>query len=252
MADPFERRLRRAEVLRKEWPFATQILGLFSRLTEVQQEIWTYLEGPAPNDPEAKILRGLAFKLLDVLRRHAPGPLAERAEEMEDIELLLLEQRSAAGEPLDPEESFLLRVLEQPRYMSTVRLEGQERMAATTGTCPFCDLPPLVGVLREDKQADTVRRTLLCPRCCNEWDFPRVLCPSCREERPEKLPRYTAQEIPWMRVEACDTCHKYLKSVDLTQNWDADPIVDELASTPLDVIARDHGYTKIAPNLAGI
>jgi hypothetical protein len=34
-------------------------------------------------------------------------------------------------------------------------------------------------------------------------------------------------------------------------NWDAEPVVDELASTPLDVIAREHGYTKIAPNLAG-
>ena len=64
--------------------------------------------------------------------------------------------------------------------------------------------------------------------------------------------RYTAQEIPWMRVEACDSCKKYLKSVDLTLNWEAEPIVDELASTPLDVIAREHGYTKIAPNLAGI
>ena len=73
-----------------------------------------------------------------------------------------------------------------------------------------------------------------------------------REEKPEKLPRYTAQEIPWMRVEACDSCGKYLKSVDLTLNWDAEPVVDELASTPLDVIAHEHGYAKIAPNLAGI
>jgi FdhE protein len=111
---------------------------------------------------------------------------------------------------------------------------------------------PLASVLREDKQADTVRRSLLCSLCGAEWGFPRVLCPACREERPDKLPRYTAQEIPWMRVEACDTCGKYLKSVDLTQNWEAEPLVDELASTPLDVIAREHGYTKIAPNLAGI
>jgi formate dehydrogenase maturation protein FdhE len=55
-----------------------------------------------------------------------------------------------------------------------------------------------------------------------------------------------------MRVEACDSCGKYLKSVDLTLNWDAEPVVDELASTPLDVIAHEHGYVKIAPNLAGI
>jgi formate dehydrogenase maturation protein FdhE len=45
---------------------------------------------------------------------------------------------------------------------------------------------------------------------------------------------------------------KFVKSVDLTINWDAEPIVDELASTPLDVLAHEHGYTKLATNLAGI
>ena len=109
-----------------------------------------------------------------------------------------------------------------------------------------------MSVLREDKAAETVRRSLVCFYCFLEWEFPRTLCPSCPEDKPEKLPRYTAQEIPWMRVEACDSCKKYVKSVDLTLNWEADPIVDELASTPLDVIARDHGYAKLTPNLAGI
>ena len=66
------------------------------------------------------------------------------------------------------------------------------------------------------------------------------------------MPRYTAQEIPWVRVEACDSCMKYLKAVDLTKNPDAEPIVDELASTPLDIIARERGYTKLVPNLAGV
>jgi FdhE protein len=79
-----------------------------------------------------------------------------------------------------------------------------------------------------------------------------VVCPRCREERPEKLPRYTAQEIPWMRVEACDTCRTYLKSADLTVNAHVEPVVDELASVPLDVIAREAGYSKLAANLAGV
>ena len=49
-----------------------------------------------------------------------------------------------------------------------------------------------------------------------------------------------------------ESSRKDLKSVDLTLNWDAEPVVDELASTPLDVIARERGDTKIAPNPAGI
>lgn len=119
------------------------------------------------------------------------------------------------------------------------------------GRCPACNRPPLVSILREDKSAETVRRTLLCSGCLGEWDFPRVVCPECREERPEKLPRFTAEEIPWIRVEACELCRKYLKSVDLSKHPEADPLVDDLGSTPLDIIARERGYSKISPNLAG-
>ena len=139
-------------------------------------------------------------------------------------------------------------------YRLRARSDSRKEIAPPdpSGTCPFCGKAPAVGVLREDKAAETVRRSLICSLCSLEWDYPRVMCPGCHEEKPEKLPRYTAQEIPWMRVEACDTCKKYIKSVDLTLNWDAEPVVDELASTPLDVIAHEHGYTKIAPTLSGI
>ena len=246
MPDVFEKRLRRAETLSKDWEFATALLSFFKPLAEIQREMLTVLAAPE-SDEKARSWRAILARLLEVVRDRGPRALAERAATMSVEDLLSLEVR----QDRDPVEDFFRRVLEQPEYASTVRLEGHDT-AEPRGLCPFCDLPPVASVLREDKQADTVRRTLVCPRCCNEWDFPRVLCPSCREERPEKLPRYSAQEIPWMRIEACDSCGKYLKSVDLTLNWEAEPVVDELASTPLDVIAHEHGYTKIAPNLAGI
>jgi FdhE protein len=55
-----------------------------------------------------------------------------------------------------------------------------------------------------------------------------------------------------MRVECCDACHAYIKSVDLTKNGLADPLVDELASVPLDLWAQEHGYAKLHPNLLGL
>jgi FdhE protein len=246
MADVFEKRIRRAGQLEKEWEFAASVLGFYAPLAQVQRELLALQNAPA-SDETTRAQRKLLARLLEIVRDRGPQVLAERATAMtaEDLYLIEIEQER------DPVDEFFLRIVEQPKYVSTVRLEGLGP-SQRPGACPFCELPPVVSVLREDKQADTVRRTLVCPRCCNEWDFPRVLCPNCKEEKPEKLPRYTAQEIPWMRVEACDSCKKYLKSVDLTLNWEAEPIVDELASTPLDVIAREHGYTKIAPNLAGI
>ena len=58
--------------------------------------------------------------------------------------------------------------------------------------------------------------------------------------------------LPHVRVEACDTCKRYLKSVDLTTNGLAVPVVDEIAAAPLDLWAAEHGYQKIELNLLGL
>jgi FdhE protein len=78
------------------------------------------------------------------------------------------------------------------------------------------------------------------------------VCPSCGEEDNHKLPVYTADEFDYIRVEACDTCKSYIKSVDLTKNGHAELAVDEIAAAALDLWAREHGYEKIELNLMGM
>jgi FdhE protein len=63
---------------------------------------------------------------------------------------------------------------------------------------------------------------------------------------------YSAPEIAHVRVDVCDSCHYYLKTVDLTKYGHAVPAVDELATIPLDLWAVEHGYTKLQTNLLGI
>jgi FdhE protein len=258
MVDVFEKRLRRAEQLAKEWPFASEILAFSSIVLEAQQ--WAS-ERISPGDDSSEGDDDALVRLAHVLERSGPPAIAAKAAELKqwkqaDRELFLRNCWKFAGERAsDSIMEFFARAALQPRASRITPGEPLSHAAAEGSPqlcCAYCGQPPIVSVLREDKSADTVRRSLICSLCSREWDFARVLCPSCKEERPEKLPRYSAQEIPWMRVEACDSCRKYLKSVDLTQNWEAEPVVDELASTPLDVIAREHGYEKIAPNLAGI
>ena len=53
-------------------------------------------------------------------------------------------------------------------------------------------------------------------------------------------------------MDVCDTCHFYLKSVDLTKTGLAVPIVDELATLSLDLWAREKGYEKLQMNMLGI
>jgi formate dehydrogenase accessory protein FdhE len=116
-------------------------------------------------------------------------------------------------------------------------------------TCPVCGGRPITGVLRPE--GDGAKKSLICMLCAHEWSFRRVYCPSCGEEREPQMAFYSAPEIAHVRVDVCDTCHTYLKSVDLTKIGLAVPVVDELATLPLDLWARTHGYEKLQLNLLG-
>ena len=102
------------------------------------------------------------------------------------------------------------------------------------------------------EEGDGGKRSRICSLCSTEWEFRRVLCPGCGEESIDKLPVYTASEFNYVRVEACDTCHTYIKSVDLTKNGLAVPVVDELATIALNMWAEENGYRKLQLNLLGM
>jgi formate dehydrogenase maturation protein FdhE len=55
-----------------------------------------------------------------------------------------------------------------------------------------------------------------------------------------------------VRVEACDTCHHYIKTIDLTKDGRAVPVVDELAAIPLSLWAAENGYRKVSTNFLGL
>ena len=93
---------------------------------------------------------------------------------------------------------------------------------------------------------------MICSLCGTEWIYRRIVCPNCGEADKDRLPIYKAEEIGHVRVEACDSCHSYLKSVDLTINGLAVPVVDELAAVALNVWVEETGYRKIQTNLLGL
>src|SRR5258706_463928 len=156
---------------------------------------------------------------------------------------------SRIDSPTDPQEFLVLAFLqpyaEFARSQANLHVEGY-----TSLLCPFCSRKPSVGVLRQ--QGDGGRRSLLCGFCLTEWEFRRLICAGCGEEDHAKLPVYTAAELPYIRVECCDTCQTYIKTIDLTKNGLADPLVDELASVPLNLWAQEHRYAQLQPNLLGM
>jgi FdhE protein len=224
----WQRRIERAQELAEESPVLPELLHFYCEIARFQS---TVAEGPTPANLKA---------LLALIRRSAPDPMSQAAQAPLTWDELL---RSA-----DPMHAFFARVLLQAN--AEARARGSEVPPGVRPLCPFCGEKPVAAVLRPE--GDGGKRTLLCSLCFTEWEFRRLLCPHCGEEDKEKLPIYTAEEMPHVRVEACDTCRVYLKAVDLTKNGLAVPEVDELASIVLDLWASEHGYTKLQTNLFGM
>jgi len=129
------------------------------------------------------------------------------------------------------------------RVLPTV---GADDTAATT--CRICGAPPVVATLR-DLPGALGSRGLACSRCGVEWRVRRLTCTSCGETESDRLRIHTVEGAPHVRIDECETCRHYIKTVDLRRRGDAVPVVDELASVELDLWAGEQGLTKATPNL---
>ncbi|HYX41932.1 MAG TPA: formate dehydrogenase accessory protein FdhE, partial [Pyrinomonadaceae bacterium] len=253
---------RRAEQLAAKHDATSELLTFYTALLRAQQKIYESLrsrEGWLPTGTLAADLpfvRGLLPELLRAVEASGPVALIEEAQMLlraDDGELdrLLLEQWRAPSDVQFFAKSFL-----QPyaRWLAESGGRPVDRdFARRENRCPFCGGKPQTSFLQiKEASAESGGRDLVCATCLTAWPFRRVVCAQCGEERPTKLGYFHALEYDHVRIEACDTCKHYIKSVDLTRFGLAIPLVDEIAAAPLDVWAHEHGYTKIELNLVGL
>jgi FdhE protein len=260
MADagnPWERRLARAEHLEREWPFASATLAFYRRVAALQRDVsLVAIASQSRSFKEFSLdqLDPFVGPFLERVAVAGPPPLARKAVELMEgseqgrrawvIGSRGLSDRRRRWAALGPPAPFFGQVLLQP-VLEALPLE--RKRGARSGSCPHCGSEAIAMLLRE---ADP-RRALVCSLCLREWEFATARCPGCGEEGAEKRRLFESAEVPGIRIYACDSCRRYLKAIDLAMRPDAEPVVDELASNPLDVLARDKGYAKIVPNFAG-
>ncbi len=171
--------------------------------------------------------------LRDYAIAHGPAPIADAARTFDphDAERLLDDSSPSA---------FFARLLVRG-------LEAPRGAGAPPHRCPNCDRPPQCACLRPE--GDGTALTIVCSLCATEWPFPRGRCPACDAIR---IAYYEAAEVPHIQVMTCESCRRYIHVISVARDPEAIPEVDELAALPLDVWAREQGYTKLHPNLAGI
>ena len=281
-AGPYAERRGRTRELLARYPFARELLDFYGAVLGVQEQAFDEARSkrPAARDLVAFVAEMVVPSVVGVSIAAGPQKLREAvAERAGSTDMRELVAAWIGGE----EQGLVDRYLARASVGPVLEALGPEVAASCIGVrdarhCPTCGGPPQLSyfaVPSEDLAAGG--RFLLCARCQGSWGYARMTCPACGEDSSSRLPIFNEEGtvsgergsvvrglegrlqgkpehkavFHHIRIEACDSCRRYLLSVDLLADPAAVPLVDEMSALPLDLYAREKGFSKITPNLMG-
>jgi formate dehydrogenase accessory protein FdhE len=269
VSNEYDARIKRADKLITEKSSASDLLSFYKRIAGFQRSfVAQFIDAGMPQTEAQQfgsVREGLDLTLLlphfrsflSLVEQNAPNALAAAAREIAALPseswVALLTAYWELGGVFDQQiwafAQFFPRAFLQPYARYLAGRTAVPPVLATPRACPLCGGRPLYGVLR--LEGDGGKRCMVCSFCGYEWEFRRILCPTCGEEDEKKLPVYVAEQFPHIRVEACETCKFYVRTIDMTKDGHAVPMVDDLAAIPLTLWAYEHGYSRMQSNLLG-
>ena len=257
----FERRAARAETLAGASEAAEEPLRFAAGLYRAQGFLASAIERVHADRPlsgrsreDVERFLGAGSEVLRFAAEHGPPILAEqaRARGGEDSPVARDRLLTFWDGGRSSRDDYLSRALLRPYVEVLTHLAVTPDRVHRAGHCPVCGGAPWIAARRAESDGDGARRSLGCALCGGEWIINRVRCACCAEEDPAKLPSFQSDAYPTARIEACETCHRYVKSIDLTVDARAMPEVDDLVSIGMDLWATREGFTRIEPGLAGV
>jgi len=258
----WDKQIQRADQLAPQANGSKELLTFYRHLLRAQKDIHESLRRRQDWLPSGELQSDLPALLdalpgfLKIVQSHGPALLSAEAQELLELNNQALAERLISYWRNPSDIQFFEKALLQPylRCLAEINTPPVGREVSTGERhCPFCGGNPQVSFLQnKETTAESGNRDLICANCLSSWEFRRVVCANCGEERPAKLGYFQSPQFEHVRIEACDTCMRYLKGVDLTRVGFAAPIIDEIDAAPLDLWAREHGYTKIELNLVGV
>jgi FdhE protein len=172
----------------------------------------------------------------------------------------------------DPEVlAFLLQTVLSPFFQQQARpyWAWLETISWRRGRCPICGSEPWLARLA----CEDGRRILACSLCRTEWPFDRLRCPFCeggnqrfdaspplspplggrKRGRPSvggieggtrpQLRYFTVNGDEAHRVDCCDRCQRYLKTVnECLIGHRVNLLLEDFVTVHLDTLAREYGY----------
>jgi len=189
--------------------------------------------------------RLLFRQVTDVLRRHDALD-AEGAARLHHVgrspELPNLARQWFTNGTSDPAIEMLDEVLAwslRPFLMRTAEVLQQRGGfgAWTRGICPTCGGEPDFACI-----TTAAERLLICGRCQTRWLTSSFACPFCQEADKQRITSFATPDGTY-RVTACQTCKRYLKTLDgRVAGRTVIPAVDSIATLPLDAVVMQRGF----------
>lgn len=106
------------------------------------------------------------------------------------------------------------------------------------GYCPICGNYPVISMLDSDGT-----RLLYCSFCWHEWPTARNNCPYCGNEDRKAHDYFYSDAEKSYRVDLCDSCKKYIKTVDKREaGRTIYPPLEQVTTLHLDMKAQELGF----------
>jgi FdhE protein len=142
--------------------------------------------------------------------------------------------------------SFLVKASVRPsleaqmeQLKKTVDLETWLRR-----NCPICGSLPHIAELRDEGG----KKYLQCSFCGCQWRWERLACPYCQNRTIDTLHYFYSEEEEAYRVDLCDQCKKYIKTVDSRKlDYEPDLDLEDVITIHLDLLALERGYKRPVP-----
>jgi len=259
--DLWDRRIRRAEQLAATGGPSASLLTFYGRLLRSQKGVYDSFNRLPPSgslEQDLPLVIDRGSELLHEVAGHGPDQLVVEAYTLLEMADSAISNRLLRYWAAPSDRQFFPKAILQPYAQWLVEAgvtPSGHVPAQAANRCPRCGGAPQLSILESaaaSAEGSSSSRLLLCATCLTPWPFRRVFCPHCGEADERRLGYFQSPAFEHLRVDACESCHRYLKSVDLGKLGLAVPLVDEVAGAPLDLWAREHGYEKIELNLVGL
>jgi FdhE protein len=141
---------------------------------------------------------------------------------------------------------FLLVNTVKPLFIC-IQDDNKEKIAHKewlSSVCPFCGYYPDMAKIVDSLEG---KRFLHCALCEHEWPFERLSCIVCGNKVAEKLGYYVTESKTPYRIDYCEECNAYIKTIRIPKDRDPDKYdlyVENIITPYLDYLALEKGLLK--------